>query len=61
VFKIKVLDICPTKCVFGLASFQSEALLQHLKSENWVFNHVWFDFSELFIPSKNNSGWSYNS
>jgi len=26
--------------VFGLTSFQQEALLQHLNSENWVFNHV---------------------
>jgi len=47
--------------VFGLASFQQEALLQHHKSENWVFNHVWFCFSELLLPSKNNYIWSYNS
>jgi len=47
--------------MFGLASLEQEALLQHFKSENWVFNHVWFSFWELLLSSKNNSGWSYNS
>jgi len=47
--------------MIGLTSLEQETLLQYLKNENWVFNYVWFSFSELLLSFKSNSGWSYNS